>query len=72
MRRYITLPHKPKAAIIDEELDGENYLSRTVFEPDDSPMDTGLLDSHGNPLYAVYSRQPIGTGCGVNAAKSNG
>jgi hypothetical protein len=60
MRQYITLPHKPRLAHYEDGPDGEDYLSRTVFEPDDSPMDTGLLDSHGNPLYAVYSRQPIG------------
>lgn len=32
----------------------------TVYEPDDAPVDTGLLDQHGVPLYRVVRRNPIG------------
>jgi hypothetical protein len=32
----------------------------TVYEPDDTPRYTGLLDAQGNDLYAVEERNPIG------------
>lgn len=32
----------------------------TVFEADDGPQETGLLDAHGNPLYRLVERRPIG------------
>ena len=43
MREYIVLRGRPKAANIDEAVDGEDYLSRTVFE-DETLIDTGVTD----------------------------
>ena len=35
-------------------------MGLTVFEPDNTPQDTGLLDAHGNRLMAVSELDPIG------------
>ena len=56
-RRYIV---KPRMASLDDGLDAENYLARTVFEPDPAPVRTGLLDARGNELFAVVEIGPIG------------
>lgn len=60
MKRYITLSHKPKLADMDEYPDAENYLARTVFEPEPQAIKTGLLDASGNDIYCVEDREPIG------------
>ena len=59
MKRYII---KPRAADIDidSDPDAENYLSRTVYEPDSAPQPTGLFDANGNELYAIDEREAIG------------
>ena len=58
MKRYFVKPSR--AANIHEEVDAENYLSRTVFEPDDTPFETGVLDADGRMIMASYSLGPIG------------
>ena len=57
MRKYIT-----RAAVrYSEQLGGETQDHPvTVYEPDDTPRYTGLLDAQGNDLYAVEQRNPIG------------
>lgn len=57
MREYIVL--RPRAAEIDREPDGENYLARTVHETIDL-IDVGLLDSEGNKILARKRFDPIG------------
>ena len=57
MRKRYFVPH---LANIDEHVDGENYLSRTVYEPDDSPFETGILDADGRMIMASYQIGPIG------------
>lgn len=32
----------------------------TVYEEEDSPLFTGILDHNGAPIYAVTERDPIG------------
>lgn len=32
----------------------------TVYEVDDEPVDTGLVDASGLPIYRVTDREPIG------------
>lgn len=34
--------------------------AETVYETDEMPRKTGLLDQYGRPLYRVPERQPIG------------
>ena len=59
MRRYI-INAKPRANFEDLYVDAESSLARTVYEPDQSPIDTGLLDAHGAPIYAIHEPRPIG------------
>lgn len=40
-------------------VDGENYLAKTVYEPDEY-IDIGLLDEFGNKLVVRRRRNPIG------------
>lgn len=60
MRRYVLLAHKPKCADIDYDPDAENYLARTVFEPEPQAIKTGLLDASGNDIYCIDEADPIG------------
>lgn len=56
MRRdYVTR----RCADIDENPDGENYLSRTVYEPEEL-IDIGILDADGNKVMARQRIDPIG------------
>ena len=48
-----------RSAKIDEEVDGENYLARTVYEPEEL-VDIGILDSDGNKVMARRRLDPIG------------
>lgn len=49
-REYVILK-RTRSANIDEELDAENYLSRTVYE-DTELIDTGVLDESGEKIMA--------------------
>ena len=42
------------------EPDAEDYLARTVYEPEPECIDTGLLDKSGNPIMAIDEMAPIG------------
>jgi hypothetical protein len=48
-----------RMAKIDEEIDGENYLGRTVYEPEEL-YDIGIVDSDGNKVMARRRLDPIG------------
>ncbi len=55
-KRYVTLRYS-------EDLGCECIdmgMAHTVFEPDSSPRETGLLDAHGNKLYSISEMDPIG------------
>jgi len=58
MRREYVI-RAPRAARIDEEIDGENYLARTVYEPEEL-YDIGIVDSDGNKVMARRRLDPIG------------
>ena len=64
MRSYYIVPSqrtrpKPRA----EWWEDEPFLpSLSVYEPDESAHDTGLVDHRGNTLYAITERDPIGFG----------
>lgn len=56
MRRdYITR----RSADIDENVDAENYLARTVYDPEEL-IDIGILDADGNKVMARQRMDPIG------------
>lgn len=56
---YVTLANRPRSEddyIINDEIE----RNLTVYEAEPKPQETGLLDKHGTPLYAVCDRAPIG------------
>ena len=57
MREYITL--KPRSADIDENVNGEHYLARTVHE-DVELIDIGVVDADGNKIMARRRMDQIG------------
>ena len=66
MPSYIVRPRRPVARIWHD--DGDDYFHGqprqpiTVHEPDEEPIETGLLDSSGNELMRKAERRPIGFG----------
>lgn len=57
MRKYKVIARiKSKDMYDDDPL----LPSLTVYDSDDSPIDTGLVDHGGNPIYSYTERQPIG------------
>lgn len=50
---------KRKSGDIDQEVDGENYLARTVYEEREL-IDIGVMDAEGNPIMAMERMNPIG------------
>lgn len=58
-KRYFTL-RRPRQAQIADDPDAENYLTRTVYETDPTPYETGILDQFGEPLWATYELDQIG------------
>lgn len=54
MTRYIT------RAWSSDTHTPEDRPSCTVYEAEDAPIDTGLLDANGTPLYRLPERRRIG------------
>lgn len=57
MREYVFA--RPWAADIGDNVDGENYLARTVYE-DHEMIDIGVMDRNGNPIMARKRLDPVG------------
>lgn len=57
MREYVFV--RPCAAGIGDNVDGKNYLARTVYE-DHELIDIGVMDRNGNPIMARKRLDPIG------------
>lgn len=55
MRDYVIR----RMADIDENVNGEDYLGRTVYE-DHELIDIGIMDSAGNKIMARKRMDPIG------------
>ncbi len=53
-----TSPPPPANAFWDR--DGAGHRTITVLEQDPDRRDTGLLDQHGDKIWLVAVRQPIG------------
>lgn len=56
-REYVTL--RPRSADIDGNVNGEDYLARTVHEDHDL-VDIGIVDKDGKPVMARQKMHPIG------------
>ena len=56
--RYITKPRQWWSHELEEEMAAPTTI--TIVEETDDPIETGLLDRHGNPLYRVRERRPMG------------
>lgn len=55
--RYVALPSPPKASWEEHE---RHLPSLTVYETEERPIDTGLLDATGTKLYRVRDRIKMG------------
>ena len=61
MKRYSVRKQNPtRLAHYEDGPDAENYLARTIFEPDDTPIETGILDADGRMIVYMMSIGPIG------------
>ena len=59
--RYVALARRPRGYW--EEIDPpETARTLTVFEAEDGPVETGLYDANGVPLYRVPERVKMGFG----------
>lgn len=58
MQKYIS--SRGAASIFDEFDYYDDRSSIEVFESDKRPIDTGLLDVHGDQIFRVIVREPIG------------
>lgn len=58
-RIYQPIARRAKAWA-SEEAAWQERPTMTVFEPEEAPRDTGLLDANGVRLYASDTREPIG------------
>lgn len=59
MARYVAMgqPARPRAEWDDQE---PIYAGTQVYEQDSEPVNTGLLDARGVPLYRVPTKIPFG------------
>jgi len=58
--RYIAHRSAPRAWTDDAPVSVIARPTLTVHEADNAPIDTGLLDAHGVPLYRVRERAAVG------------
>ena len=59
MIRYVAIK-RPRADWFEEERPVTVQTSMTVYESDDAPEDTGLLDVTGTKLYRVRDKIKVG------------
>lgn len=68
-RTYVTAPraktrkaHEGRARADSEwhDVNAEDYLARVVFDAEEVPQPTGLLDQHGNELFRIEPPMRIG------------
>ena len=57
--KYVAI-HRPRNDWFEEERPMTVQTSMTVYERDDEPQDTGLLDANGTKLYRVSDKQKMG------------
>ena len=56
-RSYVI--RRVRSADIDENINGEDYLARTVYEEHEL-IDIGIVDKNGDPIMAHKKPDPIG------------
>lgn len=56
-RNYVV--RRVRSADIDENINGEDYLARTVYEGHEL-VDIGIVDKNGDPIMAHKKPDPIG------------
>lgn len=56
--KYIAIPQRPKSG--DWEDQPPVVQATTVYEADDQPVDTGLVDMNGTRLYRVADKIKMG------------
>lgn len=59
MARDYIIRRRPRSADIGENVKGEDYLARTVYE-DHELIDIGVMDSDGNKIMARKRLDPVG------------
>lgn len=59
MTRYVAIPNRPKASD-DWENRSPIVNATTIYESEDEPERTGLLNADGTPLYRVKDKIKIG------------
>ncbi len=57
--KYIAIPQRPRAYDDLEDVQ-PMAAAHTVYERDDAPENTGLLNADGTPLYRVRDRVKMG------------
>ena len=60
MTRYVALPQAPAKSSEDWENQPPVAAANTVYEQDDAPIETGLLDANGTKLYRIRDRLKMG------------
>lgn len=57
---YVTIrrPLRPRADWLEE--DGQPVIARDVIVEDAAPVNTGLLDQHGTPIYRTPDKIRMG------------
>jgi hypothetical protein len=56
MTRYVSI----RGVFVDNSDERPGLTADTVFEADDSPQKTGLLDVNGTPIFRVKERATMG------------
>jgi hypothetical protein len=61
MRRYVTIARRPRAGVHWDDVGALGAATEiAVIDREDTPQPTGLYDRHGNELYSVSNREPVG------------
>ena len=63
MTKYVAIVTKPRSSprmSEDWEQQPPVVQATTVYEPEDGPIDTGLVDQHGTRLYRVKDKIKMG------------
>lgn len=60
MTRYVAMARAPKGEREWWDDPAPAPTTQTVYCEDDEPVNTGLYDANGTPIYRVKDRLPIG------------
>jgi hypothetical protein len=56
--KYVAI--KPRAYDVEWHAMPATVQATTVYEADEKPEETGLLDMHGTPLYRIKNKRKMG------------